>query len=389
MKEINELYDKFCIDFNQNFFTFTKEELDNFKNILTKEDLKEMEDSLSEIFTYPIQSVTYDRPSIVDDLDKRQYFSVAMYFWPNPDTKDTLPYIRKDGHVNPDAIKWAKGGLRKTGLISYYAGLMYYFTKEAKYYDLLKKQLVNFFINDETKMLPNLLYAQLIMGDAKHGKGRGTGIIDFAGHYGYAFVILKHLYDANLLEEELYQSLKSWVSELLVWLNTSDFGLDEKKAHNNHGTMFTLLIAHLNFFIGKLDNCKEELTNEINQRLTSQTNSDGVMPDELGRTRALSYTMMNIKAFVDTYKLLGVDYTKVELLNKAFKFISPVLNNEIKLEDISVVDEKTGKTLVCSQLEGTYPDNFKYYLVYLGKKFGVKIICDENINVPYKYYLLK
>src|SRR5689334_15784188 len=33
--------------------------------------------------------------------DKHDYMSVAPYYWPNPDTKDGLPYVHKDGQVNP------------------------------------------------------------------------------------------------------------------------------------------------------------------------------------------------------------------------------------------------------------------------------------------------
>ena len=34
--------------------------------------------------------------------DKHDYMSQAPYFWRNPNTKDGLPYIRKDGERNPE-----------------------------------------------------------------------------------------------------------------------------------------------------------------------------------------------------------------------------------------------------------------------------------------------
>src|SRR4051794_34648709 len=45
-------------------------------------------------------SVTFDRPSNVE-LDAHDYYSVAPYWFPNPDNPGG-PYIRKDGVTNPD-----------------------------------------------------------------------------------------------------------------------------------------------------------------------------------------------------------------------------------------------------------------------------------------------
>src|SRR3954447_8394533 len=39
--------------------------------------------------------------------DKPDYMSRARYFWPNPDTADHLPYVRKDGERNPEIYKIA------------------------------------------------------------------------------------------------------------------------------------------------------------------------------------------------------------------------------------------------------------------------------------------
>ena len=33
------------------------------------------------------------------------YYSNGDYWWPNPDTKDGLPYIQRDGQTNPDNFK--------------------------------------------------------------------------------------------------------------------------------------------------------------------------------------------------------------------------------------------------------------------------------------------
>jgi len=34
--------------------------------------------------------------------DKHDYMSIAPYWWPNPSTPNGLPYVRRDGEINPE-----------------------------------------------------------------------------------------------------------------------------------------------------------------------------------------------------------------------------------------------------------------------------------------------
>lgn len=44
-----------------------------------------------------------DKTLVAASGNKHDYYSFPPYWWPNPDTQDGLPYIRKDGQTNPDA----------------------------------------------------------------------------------------------------------------------------------------------------------------------------------------------------------------------------------------------------------------------------------------------
>ena len=46
-----------------------------------------------------------DKPMTPPSGDKHDYMSMGRYWWPNPATADGLPYIRKDGVVNPEIDK--------------------------------------------------------------------------------------------------------------------------------------------------------------------------------------------------------------------------------------------------------------------------------------------
>lgn len=47
-------------------------------------------------------SVT-DKINLPPSGNKNDYASYSRYWWPNPDTEDGLPFIRKDGETNPDS----------------------------------------------------------------------------------------------------------------------------------------------------------------------------------------------------------------------------------------------------------------------------------------------
>lgn len=47
------------------------------------------------------QSVTH-KESLPPSGDKHDYMSIAPYWWPNPGTGSGLPYVRRDGDLNPE-----------------------------------------------------------------------------------------------------------------------------------------------------------------------------------------------------------------------------------------------------------------------------------------------
>ena len=44
-----------------------------------------------------------DKTSVAASGDKHDYVSLGPYWWPDPEKPNGLPYIRKDGNVNPES----------------------------------------------------------------------------------------------------------------------------------------------------------------------------------------------------------------------------------------------------------------------------------------------
>ena len=75
-----------------------------------------------------------DKSQIPPSGDKHDYTSRGPYWWPNPDTKDGLPYIRKDGERNPAINKFNdhSNESKITNAVQILS-LAYYITKDSKY----------------------------------------------------------------------------------------------------------------------------------------------------------------------------------------------------------------------------------------------------------------
>ena len=227
--------------------------------------------------------------------DKHDYMSIAPYYWPNPATKDGLPYQRKDGKVNPESREEAANDTLRARLVGTTVetlALGYYFTGDEKYAEHAAKVLRTWFLDPATKMTPHFRFAQAVPGV---NDGRGTGILEARGlaDAADAAILLvgsKHWSAAD------QQALLAWGSAYFEWLTTSKNGQDEHAAKNNHGTWYDVQAVKWALVLGRMDKAKEICAEAITRRIGVQIQPDGKQPLELSRTASFSYSCFNLRA---------------------------------------------------------------------------------------------
>ena len=265
--------------------------------------------------------------------DKRDFMSVGPYWWPDSTKADGLPYIRRDGQTNPErhAIKDAdffKALVEDVRVLS----LAHFYTGEEKYSLKAVDMLKVWFINDSTKMNPNLNYGQSIPGITE---GRGIGLIDTRGIADLIDAI-QILRGSDALPDDVYTNLRTWCAEFLTWMQTSPIGLDEADEHNNHGTYYDVQTVALSLFTGKTPEAALILETVTKDRITKQIKPDGSQPHELARTLSWNYSLMNLTGFFELALLgevAGVDLWNFsgpegQSLRNAFFWMTPYAANE-------------------------------------------------------------
>jgi hypothetical protein len=280
--------------------------------------------------TYSVTHKTLSPPS----GNQRDYMSLAPYWWPNPHTSNGLPYIRRDGVVNPERDQ-TSDRKRLDNMIQAVRTLAtaYFFTNMEKYGHRAAELLRVWFLDDATQMNPHLKYAQAVPG---RSPGRGAGIIethDFPDLLD-AVVLLSGSQAWTKSDDE---RLQVWFRSYLQWLLESPQGQEEARAKNNHGSWYDVQVASYALFTGQEQLAKKVLAGFAAKRIATQIEPDGRQPHELARSRAWHYSIFNLQALFNAAAIadkVGIDMWKSETTNrsirKAIDWLIPFATGEKK-----------------------------------------------------------
>jgi len=259
------------------------------------------------------------------------FFSEGDYWWPDPQNPKG-PYIQRDGMTNPDNFIDHRRYLMRLSVQVPALVAAWKLTRHESYARHAVKHLRAWFINEKTRMNPNLQFAQAI-----HGRftGRGTGIIDTI-HLVEVARAVEVLKDSRSLSTTDLGGVIQWFDDYLKWMTTSKNGTDERDAKNNHGTCWVMQVAafaELTVNQELIAYCRDRFKTVL---VPNQIAADGSFPEELRRTKPYGYSLFNLEAMATICELLSTTSDNLwtfstndgRSLAKAMEYMYPFLKDK-------------------------------------------------------------
>jgi hypothetical protein len=262
-------------------------------------------DDASHALAVPPLSVT-QKHRVPESGDRHDYMSFAPYSWPDSTKPNGLPYINRDGMVNPESrVDSDRQPFGRMSEAVETLALAYFLSDDEKYAQHAALLLRTWFLDSATRMNPNLKYGQAIPGVTV---GRGIGLIDTRS--------LAQVVDAvGLLRGSPSWTraddagMRAWAKDFLNWMRTSPLGHDEERTKNNHGTWYNVQATSLALFAGDSAEARAAVVRG-RDLIGNQIQADGREPEELRRTRSLSYSVFNVDAhtrLAELARFVGID----------------------------------------------------------------------------------
>ncbi|ORX91707.1 chondroitin AC/alginate lyase [Basidiobolus meristosporus CBS 931.73] len=260
--------------------------------------------------------------------DPHDYLSLARYFWPNSNSPDGLPYIRRDGYINPEIELVADYKLFRTLVREVQVlGLSYYFFENDTYAVKAISRLRTWFLDNSTRMNPHLQFGSFIKGQTE---GRRTGIIDLSPIHEI-FDVIPYLQSSRFWLSSDSEGFKNWLLAYLNWLDSSEHGLLERTSQNNHATYFDCQYISIAIFLNRKDLAIRVAQNATLARISSQIALDGSQPHETARVASWFYSVFNLNGLMLLATLasrVGVDLWHFETsdgrsIRKAIDYLLP------------------------------------------------------------------
>lgn len=262
---------------------------------------------------------------------KHDYYSEADYFWPDPASPHG-PYIQRDGISNPSNFLDHRRFLLRFSVQAPALAAAWRISLENAYAEHAARHLRAWFIDQSTRMNPNLQYAQAIRGSTT---GARYGVIDTLQLVEVVRATEAVVKSRALSTYEL-DEIKSWFADYLYWMTTDTHGIEEMESLNNHATCW---VTQVGVFAQFTEN--KQLADYARRRfesvlLPNQMKLDGSFPLEMSRTKPYAYSLFNLDAMATICQILSTPQdnlwtfrlTDGRSIGKAVAFMEPYIRNK-------------------------------------------------------------
>lgn len=268
--------------------------------------------------------------------NKHDYLSYAPYKWPDATKHDGLPWVTKDGEINPVSNGYDTDFKRASEFFMTIETLSwaFYFSENKKYANKAIDLIKIWYINAETKVNPNINFGQSVPGAAD---GRKAGVQEWLNQY-HVITALQIFEQAGVLPSIIKQYMDIWMTSYLRWLLTDSMAVEAGKTGQNHANHYNHQIVGLLLYLDRVEKAKQIIENAKYNRIAVQILPNGRQPKEMGRTRSVHYASLNLWSLTElTFigKKLGVDLWNFKTedersLKNAFSYLKKYINQPEK-----------------------------------------------------------
>jgi hypothetical protein len=232
-------------------------------------------------------------PAITDHIatnsagGPHDYFSQGDYYWPNVTNATGLPFVGRDGESNPNTFNHHRMAMRDMRDAVAALAAAYAITGDDRYPPKAAEFIRVFFLDAQTRMNPNMDYAQAVLGVSK---GNAFGVIDGL-HLAEVAMAARFLEKSPAFDPAVNRGLKQWFADFVRWTETSTNGVKEMNAANNHSIACFVQLASFARYTGDeklLDLCRRQFREVLFPR---QMAVDGSFPLEMKRTKPYGYSI--------------------------------------------------------------------------------------------------
>lgn len=284
---------------------------------------------------YEVDPVT-NKTQVPPSGDMHDYLTYAPYRWPDTTKVDGLPWMAIDGIINPVSRGDDTDFNRKNTFFETIKTLTwtYYFSQDNKYAEKAIDLLRVWYLDPETKVNPNLNFAQGVPGIAD---GRKAGVHEFKPQVD-VITALQMFDEEGILPLDVKRGMDAWFAEYLNWLTTDSMAISAGFTRQNHANYYNHQVVGIMMYLGKNEEAKAVVEDAKQSRIADQILPNGEQPREMGRTKSVSYASENLWLLTDLVLMgqkLGVDLWAYETVDgrsmkQAYDYLVPFVSGKEK-----------------------------------------------------------
>jgi hypothetical protein len=328
---------------------------------------------------YELDPVT-NKTQVPPSNDMHDYLTYAPYRWPDPSKPDGLPWIARDGIINPVSRGADTDFTRKSAFFDAIEKLAwtYYFSEDNRFAEKAIELIKGWYLDPETRVNPNMNFAQGVPGIAD---GRQAGVHEWKPQA--EVITAMQMFEADgILPADIKSGMVDWLNEYLIWLTTDTMAISAGHTRQNHANYYNHQVVGLMIYLGRNQEAKAIVEDAKQSRIADQINPDGTQPREMGRTRSVHYTAGNLWLMTELILLgrkLDVDLWDHETedgrsIKKAYEYLVPYMLGD---------KEWTRKEIREGGAEKAIEDLFLPLFSKASTALGVKLI-DPEIKTYHK-----